>query len=118
MWKPLGAIALAVFLATAGTASAQMKDKTPAKVRSAASLECSKQADEKGLHGKARKKFRKKCMKDVKDKGLKQATPWKENKDQVGSQRYWEGRPSALNAPAILAPGPRIENAGRRRINI
>jgi hypothetical protein len=29
--------------------------------RTAASLECSKQADAKGLHGKARKKFRSDC---------------------------------------------------------
>jgi hypothetical protein len=46
----------------AATASAQ-----PAKTeRSAASLECSKQADAQGLHGKARKTFRSKCIKDAK----------------------------------------------------
>jgi len=39
------------------------KAKTPEKPRSAKSIECSKQADEKGLHGKERKKFRKECMK-------------------------------------------------------
>jgi hypothetical protein len=33
-----------------------------AKPRSAASIECSKQADAKGLHGKARKKFRSACI--------------------------------------------------------
>ena len=33
---------------------------------SAESLECSKQADEKGLHGKARKKFRSDCVKNAK----------------------------------------------------
>ena len=32
------------------------------KERSAKSLDCSKQADEKKLHGKARKTFRSKCM--------------------------------------------------------
>ncbi|MEI2734193.1 MAG: PsiF family protein [Rhodoblastus sp.] len=36
------------------------------KPRSAASLECSKQADGKGLHGKDRKKFRSECMKAAK----------------------------------------------------
>ncbi len=36
------------------------------KPRSAASLDCSKQADAKGLHGKDRKKFRSACMKDAK----------------------------------------------------
>jgi hypothetical protein len=33
-----------------------------AKPRTAASIECSKKADEKGLHGKARKKFRSACV--------------------------------------------------------
>jgi hypothetical protein len=33
------------------------------KARSPQSIECSKQADAKGLHGMARKKFRKACMK-------------------------------------------------------
>ncbi len=37
--------------------------KAPAKPRSAKSLECSKLADTKGLHGKERKTFRKKCIK-------------------------------------------------------
>ena len=32
------------------------------KPRSAASMECSKEADAKGLHGKERKKFRKDCV--------------------------------------------------------
>ncbi|MCB1413972.1 MAG: phosphate starvation-inducible protein PsiF [Xanthobacteraceae bacterium] len=38
----------------------------PAKTkpeRTAMSIECSKQADAKGLHGKARKKFRSECKK-------------------------------------------------------
>jgi hypothetical protein len=34
-----------------------------AKPRTAASLECSKEADAKGLHGKERKKFRSECKK-------------------------------------------------------
>lgn len=34
-----------------------------AKPRTAKSLECSKQADAKGLHGKERKKFRSECKK-------------------------------------------------------
>jgi hypothetical protein len=50
-----------------GAALAQTT-KAPAKPRSAASLECSKQADEKGLHGKARRSFRSKCIKDMKKK--------------------------------------------------
>lgn len=42
--------------------------KKASKPRSAASLECSKEADAKGLHGKARKKFRSSCMKKAKAK--------------------------------------------------
>jgi hypothetical protein len=40
----------------------------PAKVHSAESIECSKEADAKGLHGKERKKFRSECKKAAKDK--------------------------------------------------
>ena len=39
-----------------------------AKVHSPESIECSKEADEKGLHGKERKKFRSECKKAAKDK--------------------------------------------------
>jgi hypothetical protein len=51
----------------AGTApsTATPKAKVAPKERSAASLECSKQADAKGLHGKARKTFRAQCKKDL-----------------------------------------------------
>jgi hypothetical protein len=44
-------------------AKATSKAKKPKAERSAKSMECSKQADEKSLHGKARQKFRAKCMK-------------------------------------------------------
>jgi hypothetical protein len=40
----------------------------PAKVHSPESIECSKEADAKGLHGKERKKFRSECKKAAKDK--------------------------------------------------
>jgi hypothetical protein len=43
-------------------AAAAPAAKAP-KVRTAASLECSKEADAKGLHGKERKKFRSECKK-------------------------------------------------------
>jgi hypothetical protein len=59
-------LASAVALAfTFGAAMAQTKDKAPAKPRTAESIECSKQADAKGLHGKERKVFRAKCKKDL-----------------------------------------------------
>jgi hypothetical protein len=60
------ALAFALLVLASGVASAQTK--APAQSRSAASLECSRQADEKGLHGKARKKFRSKCLKEMKKK--------------------------------------------------
>ena len=43
-------------------------DKNAAKPRTPGSLECSKQADEKGLKGKERKKFRSACKKEFADK--------------------------------------------------
>ena len=60
--------------AFAQTAAPAAKDAAPkadakmakeAKPRTAESLECSKQADAKGLHGKERKKFRSECKKSA-----------------------------------------------------
>jgi hypothetical protein len=42
--------------------------KKAEKPRTAVSLECSKEADAKGLHGKERKKFRSECKKAAADK--------------------------------------------------
>ena len=39
---------------------------TKTRARSPESMECSKQADEKGLKGKERKKFRRDCIKNAK----------------------------------------------------
>jgi psiF repeat len=64
-----------LFLASSAFAQTTTAPSTPAatapakkaeKPRSPESLECSKQADEKGLHGKERKKFRSDCMKEAK----------------------------------------------------
>lgn len=50
--------------ATPAAPATKMAPAKPAKAeRTAASLECSKQADAKGLHGKERKKFRSECKK-------------------------------------------------------
>jgi hypothetical protein len=51
----------------AKTAPAPKAEKAPV-VHTAASLECSKEADAKGLHGKERKKFRSACKKAAADK--------------------------------------------------
>ena len=42
------------------------KVKPPEKPRTAESIECSKQADAKGLHGKPRQTFRANCIKGMK----------------------------------------------------
>lgn len=52
----IGAMVLALSLNLVATQAAP-------KSHSPASLECSKQADAKGLHGKTRKKFRATCKK-------------------------------------------------------
>ncbi len=51
--------------AKSDTKAATATTKAP-KQHSAESLECSKQADAKGLHGKERKKFRSECIKSAK----------------------------------------------------
>jgi len=53
--------------ATAVFAATDAKTKT-ASVKSPESIECSKQADAKGLHGQERKKFRAECKKELKAK--------------------------------------------------
>jgi len=55
------------------TETTKTETKAPAakkaeKPRTPGSLECSKQADEKGLKGKERKKFRSACKKEAADK--------------------------------------------------
>ncbi|AUC94750.1 MULTISPECIES: PsiF family protein [Bradyrhizobium] len=59
----------------AAPAATTAKPAKEAKPRSAASLDCSKQADEKGLKGKERKKFRKACIKEAGDKAAPAAAP-------------------------------------------
>ena len=59
--------------APAKTEATKTEAKAPAekkaeKPRTAASLECSKEADAKGLKGKERRKFRSECKKTAADK--------------------------------------------------
>jgi hypothetical protein len=51
------------FAISLSAASAETATKTAPKPRSAKSIECSKLADAKGLHGKERRVFRAKCKK-------------------------------------------------------
>jgi hypothetical protein len=53
----------------AKTAPAPKAETKGPVMHSAESLECSKEADAKGLHGKERKKFRSECKKAAADKG-------------------------------------------------
>ena len=53
--------------AAAPAAPTAKMEKKPV-VHTAASLECSKEADAKGLHGKERKKFRSDCKKTAAEK--------------------------------------------------
>jgi hypothetical protein len=56
----IAAAVAATFVLGAGAAIADEKARTPE------SIECSKQADAKGLHGKERKKFREHCKHETK----------------------------------------------------
>ena len=65
--------AFAQTAAPAKTDATKTEAKAPAekkaeKPRTAASLQCSKDADAKGVHGKERKKFRSECRKTAADK--------------------------------------------------
>jgi CelD/BcsL family acetyltransferase involved in cellulose biosynthesis len=51
---------------TTPAAKSAPADTKAEKPRTAASLDCSKQADAKGLHGTARRKFRSECKKTAK----------------------------------------------------
>jgi hypothetical protein len=58
----------------APAAKAAPAEKKAEKPRTAASLECSKEADTKGVHGKERKKFMSDCKKAAKDAAAKPKT--------------------------------------------
>ena len=65
--------AFAQTTAPAKTETTKTETKAPAekkaeKPRTTASLECSKEADAKGLHGKERRKFRSACKKAAAEK--------------------------------------------------
>jgi len=67
--KALTLTLAAVTMIAAGAALAATDSKTKtATVKSPESIECSKQADAKGLHGAERKKFRAECKKELKAK--------------------------------------------------
>jgi hypothetical protein len=74
--KTLAAAAAAMVLVFSGVALAKDKDaKKPATpiVHTPESIQCSKEATEKGLKGKERKKFRAHCIRELKKHPEKKA---------------------------------------------
>jgi hypothetical protein len=57
----LSVFAAAAIVAGGAVLPAHAIDQKPEKPRSAKSIECSKRADAKNLHGKERRKFRSEC---------------------------------------------------------
>jgi hypothetical protein len=64
--KTVAVAAVAMMAFASGPVMAKDVKGVTAKVHSAESIECSKRADAKGLHGKARKKFRAHCKTELK----------------------------------------------------
>jgi hypothetical protein len=62
-----------VLISAGASAAADSKSKT-ATVHTPESIECSRQADAKGLHGAERKTFRAKCKKELKGKATSTST--------------------------------------------
>ena len=56
-------------------APAKAAKGVPKKASTPEGIECSKQADEKKLHGKERKSFRAKCIRDLKKAAAGKAAP-------------------------------------------
>ncbi len=85
--------AITLTAAASAALAANSKTKT-ASVHSPESIECSKQADAKGLHGAERKKFRAECKKELKAKAAT-TTP---------------AVPPTSSAPKTDAPVPATKN--------
>jgi hypothetical protein len=64
--KTVAVAAVAMMAFARGPVMAKDVKGVTAKVHSPESIECSKRADAKGLHGKARKKFRAHCKTELK----------------------------------------------------
>lgn len=64
----VSAAALAAFISGGAFADTATPAKATPVMHSEASIECSKEADAKGLHGPARKKFRAECKMKAKEK--------------------------------------------------
>jgi hypothetical protein len=65
----LAAAAALAFTGAAALAQSSVPSRASQATRSAVSIECSRQADAKGLHGKARQSFRSRCKRGLDKKG-------------------------------------------------
>ena len=64
--RTFAAAAALMILSCSGAALAKDKDVKKPVVHTPESIQCSKEADDKGLKGKERKKFRAHCMSELK----------------------------------------------------
>ena len=74
----------AAFALSLGAPTAQAAVSKP---HSAISLECSKEADAKGLHGKKRKAFREHCKRAAEKSATAGTTGWKSKYDSMKGYR-------------------------------
>ncbi len=93
----------------APAAAAPRDDEGGQKPRSAASLECSKEADAKGLHGKERKKFRSECKKTARrQEALPPSSDLLSSDPSPSSTRGWESVAADFSATDSDVPQPPI----------
>jgi hypothetical protein len=90
----VGASALIFALGIAGAQAASRKHQPSSTQHTAASLACSQQANEKGLHGKPRKKFREACKRQY-NRGYgyapKQGSEYQPQQGQGGNPMQSQG---------------------------
>ena len=97
--KQMKTLSLLVVITAAATFVAGSAFAAPSAQRSAASIECSNEADAQGLHGKKRKEFRSKCKYGLKHPGSQsRQDSWnsqgRETQGNWGSQGDRESRGS------------------------
>ncbi len=83
--------ALAQGTAPAAAPAATAPAKKAEKPHSPESIACSKEADDKGLHGKDRKKFRSECKKEAKAQGRRDRREEVSLLSLPASLRAWGG---------------------------
>ena len=92
--KQMKTLSLLVVITAAATFVAGSAFAAPSAQRSAASIECSNEADSQGLHGKKRKEFRSKCKYGMKHQGGRQDNSWnsQDRATQGNRQDSWNSQ--------------------------